>query len=107
MKSLFYFSLIALIFASCQSGTKSNKDDAADLSALTITMDIQGMSCNGCVETVQASVRQLGDGISSVKASLEENNAVIELDPSQVDTVTIRKAIELNGYKVLGVKVKE
>ena len=88
-----------LLLASCQS--KSSKSDETDLTPMTITMDVKGMTCNGCVATVEASVTQLGDGINSVDVNLEKANAVIEYVPAEIDSVEIRKAIELNGYKVL------
>jgi hypothetical protein len=35
--------------------------------------------------------------------SLDKANAVIEYIPAEIDSIEIRKAIELNGYKVLKV----
>lgn len=102
MKAILTVLFTALLIVSCQS--KKEKDENVDLTPLTITMDIQGMTCNGCVETVRASVAQLGDGINSVEVNLDEAKAVIEYNPSEIDSVKIRKAIELNGYKILSVK---
>ena len=64
------------------------------------------MTCNGCVATVEASVTQLGDGINSVKVDLDDAKAVIEFIPAEIDSVKIREAIELNGYKVLKTAAK-
>ncbi len=50
MKSILSIFIIALLIVSCQSEKKSGKDDSVDLAPLTITMDINGMTCNGCVE---------------------------------------------------------
>ncbi len=105
MKTILSVFFLAVLMLSCQS--KAEKDKNVDLSPLTITMDVHGMTCNGCVETVRASVAQLGDAINSVSVDLEESHAVIEYSPADIDSVTIRKAIELNGYKVLAVKKKE
>jgi len=101
----FFSVLITVVFSlSIQSCNNAKKDDKVDMTPLTITMDIQGMTCNGCVETVRSSVAQLGDGVNSVEVDLEKASALIEFVPSELDSVEIRKAIEINGYKVLAVK---
>ena len=104
MKTFISVLLVALMVVSCSSGNNSKKSDDVDLTPLTISMDIHGMTCNGCVETVRSSVAQLGDGINSVKVDLTSAVALIEFVPAELDSVTIRKAIEINGYKVLAVK---
>ncbi|MFN2267861.1 MAG: heavy-metal-associated domain-containing protein, partial [Desulfonatronovibrio sp.] len=38
---------------------------------------IEGMSCQHCVKAVEQALGEL-DGISSIKVSLEDNNAVFE-----------------------------
>ena len=101
MKSILTVCVLSLLLLSCQS--KSNNSDVVDLTPLTVTMDVHGMTCNGCVETVRASVAQLGDAINSVEVNLEKGTAVVEFAPAEIDSVKIRKAIELNGYKVLAV----
>ena len=105
MKTLLSILLLAVVLFSCQS--KADKTQDTDLSPLVITMDVQGMTCNGCVETVRASVAQLGDAINSVSVDLDKASAVIEYSPSEIDSVEIRKAIEINGFKILAVKEKE
>jgi len=102
MKTIISIFIISLAIVSCQS--KKEKSDDVDLTPLTISMDVHGMTCNGCVETVRASVAQLGDGINSVDVSLDEATAVINFVPAEIDSVEIRKAIELNGYKILAIK---
>lgn len=105
MKTLLSVILLAALIVSCQS--KADKSENVDLTPLTVTMDVHGMTCGGCVETVRASVAQLGDAINSVTVNLDNASAVIEYSPSKIDSVKIRKAIELNGYKVLAVKMNE
>jgi copper chaperone CopZ len=105
MKTFISLCFIALLLFSCKS--KSDEGEKVDLTPVIITMDINGMTCNGCVETVRASVAQLGKGINSVEVNLEKATAVIEFEPAEIDSVKIRKAIEINGYKVLAVKEAE
>lgn len=101
MKTFFSLCFIALLVFSCKS--KSDEGEKVDLTPVVITMDISGMTCNGCVETVRASVAQLGNGINSVEVDLEKATAVVKFEPVAIDSVKIRKAIEINGYKVLAV----
>jgi copper chaperone CopZ len=43
-------------------------------------------------------------GIDTVIVSLEKSNAIVTFKPQVTDTVGIRKAVELNGYKVTATK---
>lgn len=86
----------------CQNKTKEVATDAVPQVA-TVEFTVQGMSCQGCVQTVQSSALQVA-GVTTAKASLEDTNAIVEFTTGQTDTVAIRKAIELNGYKVIAVK---
>lgn len=93
--------IIFILFAVISCKSKENKDQLVSSDPIVMEMGIDGMSCNGCVSTVEASVKQMGEGINSVKVSLDSANAIIEYIPSQVDPEEIKKAIELNGYKVV------
>lgn len=95
-------ALIALI--SCNSGNKSSKELSAE--PIVMELGIDGMTCNGCVATVEASVKQMGEGITSVKANLDSSNAVVEFIPGKIKEEDIKKAIELNGYKVTKIEKK-
>ncbi|RQD63086.1 MAG: heavy-metal-associated domain-containing protein [Desulfonatronovibrio sp. MSAO_Bac4] len=60
---------------------------------------IEGMSCQHCVKAVEQALGEL-DGISSVKVSLEDKNAVFETDGS-ASMEQIKQAIADAGYKVV------
>jgi copper chaperone len=64
------------------------------------TIKIQGMSCEHCVKAVTRALSAI-DGITDVKVSLEKNEAVFE-SSGNVDMETIKKAVEEEGYKVVG-----
>ena len=66
----------------------------------SLILNIKGMSCSGCVKSV-SNVLQLLSGISSVKVSLELNNAAIEYDPSKIKPAQFKAAIEDAGYDVV------
>ena len=101
MKKLLYLLLVVL-FVSCQSGNKNAKvvEPAAETAQIVeTTLSIGGMHCDMCVTSIEKGVNEL-DGIISVKASLNDSNAVVSYDAQKVDLVKIEKAIEKRGYAV-------
>jgi len=104
MRRLLWIALLAVLFSGCNSGTKNSGSGEAQITE--ITMQVDGMHCMGCVETVQASARQL-EGVDSAFASLAEASARVVFDASKTDTTAIREAIELNGYKVTEIKISK
>ena len=66
----------------------------------TLTLNIKGMTCGGCVKSV-TNVLQPLPGVSSVNVSLEQNNATITFDPSKVKPAQFKSAIEDAGYDVV------
>lgn len=64
------------------------------------TFIVEGMTCLGCEAHVESEVNKL-DGIISVKASYENSNTVVSYDKTKVDEITIIKAINGTGYKVV------
>jgi len=97
MKRTIYILMLCLAVTACNS----EKKEKESIEPVAMEISIEGMTCNGCVGTVEASIKQMGEGIASVKVNLEEANAVVEYIPSKVKQKDIKEAIELNGYKVL------
>jgi copper chaperone CopZ len=97
-----FLVIILIIFFSCQSKHGGNREKS-EMKPVTVELSVSGMHCMGCVETVRSSIAQL-DGVDSVIVSLEKANAIVVFNPFKVDTVRIRKAVELNGYKITGAK---
>ncbi|QXP84587.1 heavy-metal-associated domain-containing protein [Methylococcus sp. ANG] len=65
----------------------------------TIQLQVTGMKCGGCENTVTKTVTAL-DGVTSVTASHKENRVDVEYDPARIDPEAIRKAIAGQGYTV-------
>lgn len=65
----------------------------------TITISIEGMSCNHCVASVTAAVSAL-PGVTHTSVSLEDKNAVVTFDDSLVTRQKIADAIEEIGFTV-------
>ena len=66
----------------------------------TITLNIQGMTCSGCVKSVTNALNQVA-GVQSVDVSLDHNNATINFDDGQVQQSTLKEAIEDAGFDVV------
>ncbi len=64
-----------------------------------IRIKIQGMSCQHCVQAVTNALSDM-DGITNVKVSLENNEAVFN-SSEEADMEKIKQTIEEAGYKVV------
>ncbi|WP_049925814.1 heavy-metal-associated domain-containing protein [Halopiger goleimassiliensis] len=62
------------------------------------TVDVSGMSCEGCEQNVTDALEAL-DGVASVTASHEDDEVRVEHDETTVDETTIAGAIEDAGYE--------
>jgi copper chaperone CopZ len=98
MRNFFLVAILLLSVFACrqnQAGTSSGP--------VIVEFSITGMSCMGCVETVRSSIAQI-EGVDTVVVSLDQANALVTFKPQKTDTLCIRKAVELNGYKVKGAR---
>ncbi|MEW6038162.1 MAG: heavy-metal-associated domain-containing protein [Pseudomonadota bacterium] len=65
----------------------------------TIQLQVTGMKCGGCENTVTKAVTALA-GVTSVTASHKENRVDVDYDPAQTDPEAIRLAIADQGFTV-------
>ena len=64
------------------------------------TLKIRGMTCGGCVASVQRVLNEL-DGVERADVSLASNEAKIEFDASRVKPADLEAAVEDAGYEVV------
>lgn len=69
----------------------------------TITLNISGMGCSGCANTVESALQSL-EGVGSVKVELDKETAEVSYDDSRVQLSDFEKAIDDSGYSMKGVK---
>lgn len=62
------------------------------------TLEVTGMSCNGCEATVIEAVEAL-DGVASATANHEADEVRVEHDGATVDDATLAETIENAGYE--------
>jgi Au+-exporting ATPase len=58
-------------------------------------LEIEGMSCDGCVQAVQRVVRKV-PGVVSAEANLAEKQLTVEGNPERAAVIA---AVEKAGYK--------
>lgn len=64
----------------------------------TVIVSIKGMTCQSCVKTITDKLSEIS-AISSVSVSLEENNASVDFDKSQLKLEEIVQAIDDMGFE--------
>lgn len=62
---------------------------------------IEGMSCGGCVASVEHALRAQA-GVQQVAVSLADKQAKVAFDAAQMDVARLRAAIEAAGFEVVG-----
>jgi len=65
----------------------------------TVVLSIQGMTCQGCVRSVENVLRGV-EGVRAVRVSLEQGNATIECEAGKANLAAFKSAIEGAGYEV-------
>ena len=63
----------------------------------TVTLNIDGMTCGGCVKSVTKVLNGL-DGVRSATVSLENKNAQVEFDEGKIQMAQLVEAVEDAGY---------
>ena len=64
----------------------------------TSTLNIQGMTCGGCVKSVTGALQREA-GVSSVEVVLEKASATVEYDPAQTSPDQLVAAIDDIGFE--------
>lgn len=64
-----------------------------------ITLNVQGMSCNHCVKSIEGSVGEL-KGVANVKVHLDSGTVDVEYNSEVVTIESIKETIDDQGYDV-------
>jgi len=65
----------------------------------TITLNVQGMTCGGCVASVTRVLKAV-PGVTDVSVTLQPGAARVSFDPARTGAAALRTAIEDAGYDV-------
>ncbi len=64
----------------------------------TVTLQVEGMTCGGCVNSVTRVLSAL-PGVAAADVSLPEARAEVTYDPARTGVEAMKQAIERAGYK--------
>jgi copper chaperone len=64
----------------------------------TVTLNVQGMSCGHCVNSVEKAVSSIG---ATAKVDLAQHSVSVDYDEHIVTLDAIKEAIEDQGYEVV------
>ncbi len=67
----------------------------------TITLQVRGMSCEGCVTSVTRVLRAL-PGVGEVAVALQPGTARVSYDPQRTGLPDFKRAVEDAGYELEG-----
>lgn len=65
----------------------------------TVTLNVSGMTCGGCVASVTRVLKAL-NGVAKADVSLEKKNAVVDYDPGKVQVAQLKHSVEEAGFEV-------
>jgi copper chaperone len=88
--------LMAVVVSGIGGCSKQGPAQASDTPARLFA--VEGMSCQGCVDSVTGAIVKL-PSVTSAKVSLAEKKAVVVADPAQVPDARIEAAIAAAGYQ--------
>ena len=68
-----------------------------------ITLQIEGMSCQHCVQAVTEALTSLA-GVRSVKVDLSQDRAVVKFAAKQVEVSQMKDVVDQAGFQFVGSK---
>jgi copper chaperone len=104
MKNLMILLMASLLLTGCNSTSKKADEASADNPSaewVEVTLNVEGMTCDGCENAIKAGVESL-DGIASVESSFEEGWTKVKYDKSATTVKEIEGKITDTGYTVKG-----
>jgi len=98
--------MAAVLLVGCNSTGKKTDDAAANAEAIAaewveVTINVDGMTCEGCENAIKAGVESL-DGVASVESSHEEAWTKVKYDKTLTSLEDIEGKITDTGYEVKG-----
>ena len=114
MKKISFLLILTFIFAACdvsvntdQTNTEeTEKVEAVKKDLQIAVIDIKGMHCESCVNTITTVLNDL-EGVKKAKVSLEYKQAKVKFDPNVISTDDLKAVIEDQDYEVGEIEVLE
>ncbi|AIK38768.1 copper chaperone CopZ [Bacillus pseudomycoides] len=67
---------------------------------MTVTLNVQGMTCNHCKMAVTNALQEL-NGVNGVAVELQAGTVAVEYDEEKVNIEQLKDAIEEQGYDIV------
>ena len=98
--------IAAVLLAACNSKAEKKDAPAPEQEAIAaewveVTLNVEGMTCDGCENAIKAGVETL-EGIASVESSHEEAWTKVKYDKNATSAEAIEAKITETGYEVKG-----
>jgi mercuric ion transport protein len=102
MKTLVLIIILAITAFSCGGPTQTNENEKMQpgIELTELTLDVKGMTCEGCENAVIQSVGSI-EGVHETHASHTDEVVTVFFDPALTDAAQIAEAITKTGYKVV------
>ncbi len=72
--------------------------NSASIPTQTVTIGIEGMTCNSCVQAIEGMASQRA-GVCAIKVNLQEKKGIVTFDSSLTSPEELRVAIEDMGFE--------
>ncbi|MBM3133930.1 MAG: copper-translocating P-type ATPase [Chloroflexi bacterium] len=82
------------------------QDVGYEVRTAKVDIPVGGMTCAGCVATIESALQEL-DGVVSASVNLATERATVEYLPTQVSLADLQKAITDAGYEVREMAAEE
>ncbi|MBN2908396.1 copper chaperone CopZ [Polycladomyces sp. WAk] len=66
----------------------------------TVTLQVEGMSCDHCKQAVEGALKKL-TGVERAEVNLNEKNVTVWYDENRATVAQMKEAIEDQGYDVV------
>ena len=106
MKKIMMLLFAAVLLTACNSKTEKKDAPAPEQEAIAaewveVTLNVEGMTCDGCENAIKAGVETL-EGIASVESSHEEAWTKVKFDKNLTSVEDIEAKITDTGYEIKG-----
>ncbi len=100
MKKYYFIFILSLIFSACNMQTETKEIDKSKLELVELNIAVDGMTCEGCENTVQSVLLKL-DGVGEVSASHTEKMVKVMVDTTITKKGQLEQAIDKVGYTII------
>ncbi len=89
----------ALLLGALLTLTACDKQQKTATTGIPVTFTVNGMTCEGCVATVEETLSGI-DGVIKYDVKLKENMAMVEFDPAVTNAEKIGEALKKTNFEI-------